>query len=119
MVSIRIVADFGPQTCQTIRKLKRATTLEFTTIPAIIIHCWQLLFIVYVFKIFFDKKNKNKNQFQCPRIIFANEWIRNDGYSFFDLYLIYPSNNPKEILSKTFCTTTFNINGASVEKLVS
>ena len=34
--SIRIVADCRLRTCQVTQKLKRATTLEFTTIPAII-----------------------------------------------------------------------------------
>ncbi len=39
-VSIRIVADFGLHSCQVTRKLERATTLAFTTEPAIIfIHC--------------------------------------------------------------------------------
>lgn len=39
-VSIRIVADCVALSCQVTRKLKRATTLEFTTISAIIfIHC--------------------------------------------------------------------------------
>jgi hypothetical protein len=39
-VSIRIVDDFGLQTYQVTRKLKRATTVELTTKPAIIfIHC--------------------------------------------------------------------------------
>ena len=39
-VCIRIVADCGLHSCQTTEKLKRATTLEFTTEPAIIfIHC--------------------------------------------------------------------------------
>ena len=47
-VSIRIVADFGLQNCQITRELKRVTTLEFTTITAIIfIHCYALLFIIY------------------------------------------------------------------------
>ena len=36
-VRIRIVADFVTLSCQVTRKLKRATTLEFTTISAIII----------------------------------------------------------------------------------
>jgi len=32
--------------CQVTRKLKRATTVDFTTISAIIfIHCWQLYFL--------------------------------------------------------------------------
>ena len=44
--------------------------------------------------IFRQEKSKNKNEIQCPRIMFPNECIINDGYSFFDLYLIYPSNNP-------------------------
>ena len=40
-VSIRIVADCVALSCQVARKLKRATTLDFTTISAIIfIHCW-------------------------------------------------------------------------------
>jgi len=40
-VSIRIVADCGLHSCQVTRKLKRATTIEFTTAPAIIfINCW-------------------------------------------------------------------------------
>jgi len=34
--SIRIVADCGLHSCQVTEKLKRATTLEFTAIPAII-----------------------------------------------------------------------------------
>ena len=39
-VSIRIVAVCGLHPCQVTQKLKRATTLEFTTILAIIfIHC--------------------------------------------------------------------------------
>ena len=39
-VSIKTVADCGIQTYQATRKLKRATTLEFTAIPAIIFtHC--------------------------------------------------------------------------------
>jgi len=43
-LSIRIVADCVALSCQVTRILKRATTLEFTTIPAIIfIHCWQLV----------------------------------------------------------------------------
>ena len=41
-VSIRIVADCVALSCQVTRKLKRATTLEFTTISAIIfIHCYR------------------------------------------------------------------------------
>ena len=44
-VSIRIVADCVPLSCQTTRKLKRATTVEFTTVSAIIfIHCYKLPF---------------------------------------------------------------------------
>ncbi len=40
-VSIRIVADFGAQIFQFAMKLKRAKTLEITTISAIIfIHCY-------------------------------------------------------------------------------
>lgn len=43
---IRIVADCVALPCQVTQKLKRATTLEFTAIPAIIfIHCWH--FVVY------------------------------------------------------------------------
>ena len=43
--SIRIVADCVALACQVARKLKRATTLEFTAISAIIfIHCYGLLF---------------------------------------------------------------------------
>ena len=39
-VSIRIVADCVALSCQVTRKLKRATSLEFTTLSAIIfIHC--------------------------------------------------------------------------------
>ncbi len=39
-VSIRIVADCVALSCQVTRKLKRATTVEFTTVSAIIfIHC--------------------------------------------------------------------------------
>jgi hypothetical protein len=42
--SIRIVADCVALSCQVTRKLKRATTLEFTTISAIIfIHCWRVV----------------------------------------------------------------------------
>ena len=37
-VSIKIVADCGLQTCQVTRTLKRASTLEFTTITAIILY---------------------------------------------------------------------------------
>jgi hypothetical protein len=38
--SIRIVADCVELSCQITRKLKRATTLDFTTVSAIIlIHC--------------------------------------------------------------------------------
>ena len=45
-VSIRIVADCVVLSCQVTRKLKRATTLYFTTISAIIfIHCYRLVFI--------------------------------------------------------------------------
>ena len=40
-VSIRIVADCVALSCQDTRKLKRATTLEITTVSAIIfIHCY-------------------------------------------------------------------------------
>ena len=40
-VSIRIVADCGLLSSQVTRKLKRATTHEFTTVSAIIfIHCY-------------------------------------------------------------------------------
>jgi len=43
--SIRIVADCVALSCQVTRKFKRATTLEFTTISAIIfIHCYVLGF---------------------------------------------------------------------------
>jgi len=43
---IRIVADFGTQIFQFMMKLKRATTLEFTTISAIIfiLCCKQFLY---------------------------------------------------------------------------
>jgi len=42
-VSIRIVAECEANSCQITKKLKRATTLEFTTITAIIfILCYQL-----------------------------------------------------------------------------
>ena len=45
-VSIRIVADCVALSYQVTRILKRATTLEFTTEPAIIfIHCYQLGFL--------------------------------------------------------------------------
>ena len=45
-VGIRIVADCVALSCQVTRKLKRATTLEFTTVSAIIfIHCYHPLFI--------------------------------------------------------------------------
>ena len=48
MVSIRIVADCVALSCQVTRKLKRATTLEFTTISAIIfIHCYVLCIIYH------------------------------------------------------------------------
>ena len=47
MVSIRILADFGLHSCQTTRKLKRATTLEYTAILAIFIHCYGLGFYAY------------------------------------------------------------------------
>jgi len=44
-VGIRITADCGTQNFQYTRKLKWATTLEFTTISAIIfIHCCRALF---------------------------------------------------------------------------
>lgn len=40
-LSIRIVADCVVKNFQFTRKLKRTTTSEFTTAPAIIfIHCW-------------------------------------------------------------------------------
>ena len=46
--SIWQVGDCGLQTYQTEMKLKRATTLEFTTFTAIIfIHCYQLGFILH------------------------------------------------------------------------
>ncbi len=45
-VSIRIVADCAALSSQVTKKLKRATTLEFTTVPAIIfIHC--CVFVLY------------------------------------------------------------------------
>ncbi len=47
-VGIRIVADCVVLFCQVTRKLKRATTIEFTTKPAIIfIHCCVLRIIVF------------------------------------------------------------------------
>ncbi len=51
-VGIRIVADFGTQIIQFMMKLKRATTLEFTTISAIIfiLCCTLALFFLLVFQ---------------------------------------------------------------------
>jgi hypothetical protein len=53
-VGIRIVADCGAQIFQFTIKLKRATTFESTTEPAIIfIHCYGLfLFLTTCFKRF-------------------------------------------------------------------
>jgi hypothetical protein len=48
---IRIVADCVALSCQVTRKLKRATTFEFTTDSAIIfIHCYRaFLIILFIF----------------------------------------------------------------------
>ena len=52
-VSIRIVAECGSKNFQFTIKLKRATTLEFTTISAIIfIHCYSLAFLIFFQDIF-------------------------------------------------------------------
>ena len=50
--SIRIVADCVALSCQVTRKLKRATTLEFTAASAIIlIHCWWQLLVCPIFNL--------------------------------------------------------------------
>ncbi len=55
-VSIRIVADCVALSCQVTQKLKRATTLEFTTISAIIfIHCYALAFLFHLLNQFVKK----------------------------------------------------------------
>ena len=74
-VCIRIVADCVALPCQDTRKLKRATTLEHTTVTAIIfIHCQGLGFIllffsqtkyliyIYMSYCLFSKRNPALNQ---------------------------------------------------------
>jgi hypothetical protein len=51
--SIRIVADCVALSCQVARKLERATTLEFTSVPAIIfIHCYGVVLSVILLYFF-------------------------------------------------------------------
>ncbi len=48
-LSICKVGDCGLQTYQTAKKLKRATTLEFTTVtPILYIHCWATYLVLYI-----------------------------------------------------------------------
>ena len=53
--SIRIVADCGALSCQVTQKLKRDTTLEFTTVSAIIfIHCCAIVLFFFIDQLFHE-----------------------------------------------------------------